>query len=231
MLLNWENIETVLLDMDGTLLDLHFDNYFWQVHLPACWGERRGLQRETAQALLARRFRSLEGTLSWYCLDFWSRELGLDVLALKDDVQHLIGLRPYAEQLLISLARLGKQCILVTNAHRGVLEYKLERTTLSRYFHHMVTAHDLGQPKEASAFWQALQAQLAFVPEHALLIDDNIQVLEAARGFGIAHLLTIARPDSRQPARSQTAFTAIDDFRDLFPFSAIVGEAKSEIAH
>ena len=27
--LAWRDIDTVLLDMDGTLLDLHYDNHFW----------------------------------------------------------------------------------------------------------------------------------------------------------------------------------------------------------
>ena len=26
-MINWQQIDTVFLDMDGTLLDLHFDNY------------------------------------------------------------------------------------------------------------------------------------------------------------------------------------------------------------
>ena len=29
----WREVDTVLLDMDGTLLDLAFDNYFWQTFL------------------------------------------------------------------------------------------------------------------------------------------------------------------------------------------------------
>ncbi|MEC7663678.1 MAG: haloacid dehalogenase, partial [Pseudomonadota bacterium] len=27
MALDWQNIDTVLLDVDGTLLDLHYDNF------------------------------------------------------------------------------------------------------------------------------------------------------------------------------------------------------------
>ncbi|MEC8348362.1 MAG: haloacid dehalogenase, partial [Pseudomonadota bacterium] len=29
MALDWQNIDTVLLDVDGTLLDLHYDNFVW----------------------------------------------------------------------------------------------------------------------------------------------------------------------------------------------------------
>lgn len=30
----WQEVDTVLLDMDGTLTDLAFDNYFWQTLVP-----------------------------------------------------------------------------------------------------------------------------------------------------------------------------------------------------
>ncbi|MDH3916294.1 MAG: haloacid dehalogenase, partial [Chromatiales bacterium] len=35
---DWSTVDTVLLDMDGTLLDLRFDNYFWQELVPSRYG-------------------------------------------------------------------------------------------------------------------------------------------------------------------------------------------------
>ena len=35
---DWRAIDTVLLDMDGTLLDLRFDNYFWLELVPRKYG-------------------------------------------------------------------------------------------------------------------------------------------------------------------------------------------------
>ena len=93
-MINWNEIETVMLDMDGTLLDLYFDNYFWQEYLPECWGKPKGMDIDTAKAALIPRFKAMEGTLAWYCLDYWSDELGLDVFRLKQDVEHLIKIRP-----------------------------------------------------------------------------------------------------------------------------------------
>ena len=214
--INWDDIQTVLLDMDGTLLDLHFDNYFWQEYLPACWAEQQGMALDQAHEILRPRFRALEGTLAWYCVDFWTRELELDLLALKDAVQHKIRLRPQADLLLDMLRRMGKQCALVTNAHHAVLEYKLMRTDLGRYFDSIHTAHAFGEPKESIRFWQLLEDRLTFDRCHTLLIDDNQQVLRAAQEFGIAHLFSIAQPDSQQPPRGCSGFTAIQDFRDLF---------------
>ena len=44
----WQEVDTVLLDMDGTLLDLAFDNYFWQTLVPETWGAARGLNLQEA---------------------------------------------------------------------------------------------------------------------------------------------------------------------------------------
>lgn len=214
-MLNWNNIDTVLLDMDGTLLDLYFDNYFWQEYLPARWGELHGLDADAAKRELVPRFRSMEGTLSWYCLDFWSRELNIDVLALKAGVEDLIRMRPSAQDFLESLIRRGLQPVLVTNAHRDLISMKLARTGIGRYFGQVISSHQYGVPKEQVEFWSKLREDVDFPPERTVLIDDNLTVLRAARAFGIAHLFSIARPDSTEPLRDTEEFTAIHDFRDM----------------
>lgn len=216
MLPRWHDIDTVLIDMDGTLLDLYFDNHFWQEHLPGCWAKRYGVDSARAKELLMPRFRALEGTLSWYCLDYWTAELGLDVFALQDELQHLITFRPHAELFLRNLVQLNKQRVLVTNAHERVLEYKLNLTGMGVHFNQVISSHGYGHPKETGEFWHALQANLRFNPETTLLVDDNLHVLQAARMYGIKHLLTIAQPDSSKPPRPVAGFTAVQDFRELF---------------
>ena len=62
----WERVETVLLDMDGTLLDLQFDNHFWREHVPRRFAERHGLDPDSARAQVYAHYRRVEGTLDWY---------------------------------------------------------------------------------------------------------------------------------------------------------------------
>ncbi len=215
-MINWNEIETVMLDMDGTLLDLHFDNYFWQEYLPEYWGKLKGMDIDTAKAALIPRFKAMEGTLAWYCLDYWSDELDLDVFRLKHDVEHLIKIRPHSEELLCKLNEMGKKIVLVTNAHEKILDVKLEKTGLKKYFDQIISAHALGSPKEHSEFWELLSNTVRFRQEKSLFIDDNLTVLRVAQEYGIRHLLSITKPDSHLPGRTSTEFFSVNDFRELF---------------
>lgn len=215
-MLEWSSIDTVLLDMDGTLLDLHFDNYFWQIHLTRRYAELHKLPYEQAEQFLIPKIAALTGTLNWYCLDYWSRELQVDIVQLKHEINHLIAIHPYAEDFLHKLQG-RKQLYLVTNAHRKSLELKLERTGIDRFFNGLISAHDYQQPKEQPAFWQQLQQQLGFEPARTLLVEDNVSILKTAHHFGIAHLLAITKPDSNAAVRSVDGFPAVENFGELLP--------------
>ena len=216
-MIEWDKIQDVLLDMDGTLLDLHFDNHFWQELIPRRYAADRGLDVITAKRVLAPLFRRYEGSLNWYCLDFWSRELNIDVATLKQEVAHLIAVHPHVIDFLDALRAAGKRPVLVTNAHPKSLTLKLERTRLGAHLDAIISAHDIGHPKEEPAFWGRLQQQQAFAPARTLLIDDNLAVLRAAREYGIRHLLAVHQPDTRRPPRETAEFAALRDFRDILP--------------
>jgi HAD superfamily hydrolase (TIGR01509 family) len=212
---DWTQVHSVFLDMDGTLLDLHFDNHFWLEHIPLRYGERMGLSKQAALEALTPRFRAVEGTLAWYSLDYWSRELDMDVVELKREVEHLIRVLPHAEEFLRALRRAGKRLVLVTNAHAPVLAMKMQRTRLDAHFDAVISSHDLGNPKETSEFWRSLQQVEPFDPKTTLFADDSLPVLKAARDYGIRYLVAMRKPDSRRPARDISDFFSIESFAEL----------------
>jgi len=215
--IDWDKIHDVLLDMDGTLLDLHFDNHFWQDVIPQRYAADRGLDIPTTKRILTPIFRRNEGSLNWYCLDFWTRELNIDVATLKREVAHLIAVHPHVIEFLDALRAAGKRSLLVTNAHPKSLALKLERTRLGAHLDAIVSAHAIGFPKEEPAFWEQLRRRQTFAAVNTLLIDDNLAVLRAAREYGIHYLLAVHRPDTRRPPRETAEFTALRDFRDIMP--------------
>ncbi|MBA1188664.1 GMP/IMP nucleotidase [Pseudomonas entomophila] len=214
-LLNWTSIDTVLLDMDGTLLDLHYDNQFWLEHLPARYAQVHGVSRAMAELELQPLFERNAGTLNWYCLDFWSRELNLPIRELKREIADLIALRPDADVFLAAVRDAGKRVVMITNAHRDSLSLKLERVELAPYFERLISSHDYGFPKESPQFWDALQADLGFTPARSLFIDDTLAVLRSAQRFGVGHLLAVREPDSRRGPRDTEEFAAVEDYRAL----------------
>ncbi|PAU59980.1 haloacid dehalogenase [Pseudomonas sp. PIC25] len=213
--LNWRDIDTVLLDMDGTLLDLHFDNHFWLEHLPQRYAEHHGISRAMAELELMPLFEAHAGKLTWYCLDFWSAELKLSVRDLKREVAHLIALRPDADRFLAALRQAGKRVVLITNAHRDSLSLKLEKVELAPWFDRLISSHDYGFPKEDQQFWFALQQDFPFDPSRSLFIDDSLPILRSARRFGVAHLLAVRQPDSRKGPKDTEEFAAVEDYRTL----------------
>jgi putative hydrolase of the HAD superfamily len=213
--LPWTEIDTVLLDMDGTLLDLHFDNHFWLEHLPQRYAELHGISRALADAELLPLFQQHAGQLNWYCTDFWSRELKLSIRELKREVAHLIALRPDADSFLAAVRGAGKRVVLITNAHRDSLSLKLERIELAPYFDRLISSHDYGFPKENQQFWFALQEDLGFDAPRSLFIDDSLPILRSARDFGVGHLLAVRQPDSQKSPKDTEEFAAVDDYRAL----------------
>lgn len=213
----WENIDNVFLDMDGTLLDLNFDNHFWQDFIPERYGQINGLDKDTAKRLLEPRFKAMEGRLEWYCLDYWSEQLQLDVAGLKTEVAGLIAVLPHVLEFLEAVRLLGKHLALVTNAHRKSLGLKMEKTCLNRFFHDIVSSHDLGAPKEDTRFWHGLSSARPFDKQRTLMVDDSLAVLRSARNYGIGHVIAVSWHDTTKPARTIDEFPSIKDFREIMP--------------
>ncbi|AWB69113.1 GMP/IMP nucleotidase [Saccharobesus litoralis] len=211
-MLQWKDIDTVLLDMDGTLLDLHFDNHFWMEYLPKRYAEIKNLPYEQVKTDIDNMCHDLYGKLEWYCLDYWGQTLQIDIPKLKREIAHLIQMRDDVPDFLNALKKAGKRVVLVTNAHPDSLSLKVEQTALAEYIDELISTHEFGVTKEQIELWQQLQAKLGFDKKRTVFIDDSLPILDKAKEFGIKHLLSIYTPDSKKPRRDITQYPAIDSY-------------------
>ena len=211
-MLDWSKISTVLLDMDGTILDLHFDNHFWLHHLPFRYSESAQISLDEAQQKLVTHYEKVFGTIDWYCLDYWAEQTQLPITELKKEVQHLIKLRDDAHDFLVALKESGRKVVLVTNAHPDSLSLKIERTQLDKYFDTLYSTHEFGVTKESQLLWERLQAKEGFELESTLFVDDSLPILASAQQYGIGHLLAIANPDSKKADNVITQYLAISNY-------------------
>lgn len=214
---NWQHIDTVLLDMDGTLLDLHFDNHFWHDFLPERYALFHNMPLKDAQKKLQSMINDRIGTLQWYCLDHWSELVGMDIMQLKQETKHKILIRPHAEAFLTQLKAAGKQTVLVTNSHPKGLELKLDVTNIDTWLDIIISSHEFNTPKEDQTFWKHLSDKVKFDPTRTLFIDDTPRILKSAQTFGIKHLLCISAPDSQKPQQENIPFLHTAHFDALLP--------------
>jgi putative hydrolase of the HAD superfamily len=212
---DWSAIDTVLLDMDGTLLDLGYDMRFWEEHLPRRFAESRGIGVEEAHRLMQPIFETTAGTLDWYCIEYWSRALSYDIAALKRATRHEIGWLPAAREFLARVRAAGRRLALVTNAHPEILAIKDAHLGIRRRFDAVYSSHDLGEPKESAGFWPRLAERENFDPVRTLFADDNAAVLAAARQHGIRWLYAVRRPVHRAPPRSPNGFPGVESVLEL----------------
>jgi len=210
-----DSCDTLMLDMDGTLLDLAYDNFMWMERIPSAYAHAKEVSEEAARDHLYATFKRLEGKLNWYCLDHWSERLGLDVLELHRGVNHRIDYLPGAKGFLQALREQHVRVLLVTNSHPDTLALKDEVTGLAEYFDAIYTSHQFGYAKERQEFWHALQEKEGFQKESTLFVDDNQTVLKSADTYGLEMLVEISKPDTSEPVRETSAYTGVMGVADL----------------
>ena len=218
---NWNKIESILLDLDGTLLDLNFDLHFWLEYIPKVYSEKHNISFQDAKKIIVSRIESQEGKLTWYCLDFWEENLELDIMKLKKDISYLIQVHKHVLDFLNAARKNKKQIFLVTNAHRKGIDLKMAASGLQSYFDKIISSHDFGSPKQDQKFWIELANTIDFDKDRSIFFDDSLDVLEAASKFKIKNIVAINKPSTKLDKKNIPGFINIENFSEVMTFNSI----------
>ena len=215
---DWTQIDSILLDLDGTLLDLNFDLHFWLEYLPEVYSEKHNISHKQAKDILLPMLNAVKGKLDWYCIDFWQEKLDLDIMKLKNNISHLIKVHPNVKRFLTLARKHDKQIYLITNAHRKTIKLKMSVTQLQDYFDGIVSSHDFGVAKQEQAFWKKLSEVINLDKNRAIFFDDSLDVLKSAFEFNIKHVVAISKPSSKIKTKVIPGFINIENFSQALPF-------------
>ena len=221
--IDWQSIDDVLLDMDGTLLDLHYDATFWLKNVHSIVASLTGESEEEIRHRFHEELKKHEGTLAWYCTDYWAEFFGIDLIEAKKQLAHLIRFRPHARQFLTALKPLPLRTLIATNAHPDVIRLKLDVVPLGAMVDGIVSSHQYGVAKEHPNFWTALFEDYSIDPNRAVFMDDSPKVLDAADRAGVREVVEIRHPNLSEPPRT-TWKQGIDDFDVLLPELEALGQ-------
>jgi HAD superfamily hydrolase (TIGR01509 family) len=207
----WDQIDDVLLDMDGTLLDRHFDNFFFEEELPRRYAVLQGLSFEESRERLMAMYRSVEGELAWTDLHYWTDRVGIDVVAMHKELNHMIGFLPGAKEFLRQLRQRGKRVTVITNAHQTGVAVKAAKTGLDQHVDRIVDAFEVGYLKMRPEYWPSCQQLVGFEPKRSLYVDDDESCLDAAKRFGIVEIIHSAKSSSQLPPAFSTSFASVEE--------------------
>ena len=206
---------TLMMDMDGTILDLAYDSHIWLKLIPNIYAEKMNISIDDASSILQKKVLKMENSLKWYCIDHWSELLYIDILRVheleKDEIRYL----PGAESFLKKVSKSEIRAILVTNSHRDTLNLKIKETGLDKYFNDIYISHDFDAQKENQLFWKRFQSVENFVKNKTIFVDDNVNVLKSAEKFGLGSLIQILYPDTSSAEIKKSKFKGIRNLTQL----------------
>ena len=209
--MKWNSIETFFLDMDGTLLDLAYDNYFWHEHIPALYSKKNGITIQEGTHIFEELYKNKQGTMEWYSISYWSKvlkiDLQLEILKTRNQIKVFDG----TIDLLRKLKKHKIKIYLLTNCPREMLDIKMTQTKLWGYFDKIISSEDCGYIKESNEFWSYLNKNIEYNTRTTVFIDDNQNVLRYSKKNGIQNIYCIDFPDSKKDRQIINGYQSIEN--------------------
>ena len=216
-LIEWNAIDTVLLDMDGTLLDDHYEDFFWDVEVPKRYAAKYIITTKEANKRLQKLYYKHEKSMAWSDIDFWEKELDMKLWSIRHQLRHLVRLHPHTIRFLRFLKKHKKRIYLVTASHPKDIDFKFGYSKIGGYFDGICTSFDFGISKHDKLFWKNLQKKLKYDNNRTLFADDKEKIVRVAKSSGIKWVIVKSKSSSKKPANMPKNLLYVHHFDDIIP--------------
>lgn len=215
----WQEKQHILFNLD-TLLDYSAEQYFWSELLPKAYSSRKQLSLEQAKLFIQSELAEQNGTLNFYCIDYWQAKLGVDVLLLQQQHASQLKFKPYAEKFLFYLDNLKSEhkfkMHVISNEHPKALDVKIRATGLDCFFDKIESSYSYGFLRESKEFWHKYLVNSKIATSSAILFDDNYTVLHNALTSGLK-VVAVNKLMEQLDQNNLSGVTQIDNFGALLP--------------
>jgi len=171
-------VRFVSLDLDGTIVNRDYVDYFWLELVPTLYAERHGLSLEEAKKEVQRQYDEIgPKDLRWYNPQYWFQRFGLDSGMLSwalEEAGRFV--KPYRDALEFVEAAQGKaQLVLSTSASREFIGIVFARVPeLAPVFTHVFSStSDFSLPGKPPEFYKAVLKQLEAEPSELVHAGDD----------------------------------------------------------
>jgi HAD superfamily hydrolase (TIGR01549 family) len=165
-------------DLDGTLADLNFEKAIWLEEIPKLFARKNNLPIEQAKNAVFTAYNLIgDRQARWYDIKFWFKEFGLqeDYNTILTESSHLINLYPDTIPALKKLRAKGYKLIVISNATREFIDFKLKVEHLEKYFSQVFSiTSDFNCIKGDSKGYGAVCKKLGILPSDLIHIGDDL---------------------------------------------------------
>ncbi len=212
---DWDKIDTVLLDMDGTLIDKRHEDDFWGEDVPKAYAKKKGISLETAKQIAYKKYHAIEGTYDWSDVGHWEKEFGVKLWGIKKESVMKMRLHPHTLRFLKFLKKNKKKVYLVTASMPRDLKMKLKHLKMTEYFDKIYTQFDINETKTTKQFWIKLQKVNGYDNDRTLLAEDTEAVTNAAKLAGIRWFIYKSLYSSKKPPVTPKGFFCVRHFDEV----------------
>jgi putative hydrolase of the HAD superfamily len=164
-------LRVISFDVDGTLVDLRFNELIWNEGIPLLYAEKMGIGLEEARKHVKQEYdRVGENRLEWYDIRYWFRYFGLEGWRelLKS---YEVTIYPEVPWVLNTLTK-KYDLIAATNLTREFLD--MEMKDLRNFFKHVFSStSDFKQVKKTIGFYSKICDILQIKPQEMVHVGDH----------------------------------------------------------